>query len=88
MACCEKCWTDAYWRWHCDPEKTQAEHYADLLQERKDDPCTEYEQRHGTWINKLRENPMGEEPSVTGRDEGGTSSPSLPVKQPGLWGQS
>ncbi len=56
---CEKCWADAYWRWHWQPGKTQAEHYADLLVERKDDPCTEYEQRHGAKVNEFRENPVG-----------------------------
>ena len=63
MACCEKCWADAYWRWHTQPDavdadglpKTQADHYRDLLAERKNDPCTEYEQRHGARVNEFRE---------------------------------
>ena len=67
MACCEKCWADAYWRWHTQPDavdadglpKTQADHYRDLLAERKNDPCTEYEQRHGARVNEFRENPVG-----------------------------
>ena len=46
MSCCEKCWDDAYLRWMSDPSKTQADHYADLLVERKDDPCT-LEQQEG-----------------------------------------
>ena len=41
---CEKCWGDAYMRWMSDPSKTQAEHYTDLLQERKDQHCTMAEQ--------------------------------------------
>ena len=44
---CEKCWGDAYMRWMSDPSKTQAEHYRDLLDERKDSPCSEDEQRNG-----------------------------------------
>ena len=42
-----------------NPEKRRPEHYADLLVERKDDPCTEYEQRHGAKVNEFRENPVG-----------------------------
>ena len=41
---CEKCWGDAYLRWMSDPAKSQAEHYADLLQERKYSPCTPEEE--------------------------------------------
>ena len=47
LSCCEKCWGDAYLRWMRDPEKTQAEHYSDLLIERKDNHCTPYEQMYG-----------------------------------------
>jgi hypothetical protein len=39
MAVCEKCWNDAFDRMHSDPSKSQAEHYHDLLEERKDNPC-------------------------------------------------
>lgn len=39
MAACEKCWNDAYSRSLSDTSKTQVEHYNDLLQERKDNPC-------------------------------------------------
>lgn len=42
---CEKCWTDAYFRWMSQPEKTQAEHYRDLLDERRNNPCSDAEQR-------------------------------------------
>jgi hypothetical protein len=45
MACCEKCWGDAYLRYRMDPSKTQADHYRDLLEERKDRPCSEAEQK-------------------------------------------
>ena len=41
---CEKCWGDAYLRWMSDPAKSQAEHYADLLQERKNSLCTPEEE--------------------------------------------
>lgn len=41
---CEKCWNDAYVRWATNPYKTQAEHYRDLLFERRDNWCTPEEQ--------------------------------------------
>ena len=45
---CEKCWEDAYMRSRFeDPSKSQAEHYADLLIERMDNPCTPDQQKHG-----------------------------------------
>jgi hypothetical protein len=44
---CEKCWNDAYRRWYFDPSKSQAEHYAELLEERKNEPCTKEEQENG-----------------------------------------
>lgn len=44
MSACEKCWGDAYSRMMCQPEKSQTEHYRDLLNERKDNPCTPEEQ--------------------------------------------
>lgn len=44
MAACEKCWADAYRREQDHPMKSQAEHYHNLLQERKDNPCTAEEQ--------------------------------------------
>lgn len=43
--CCEKCWGDAYMRTLSDPVKTQSDHYRELLEERKDKPCTEAQQR-------------------------------------------
>ena len=43
---CEKCWGDAYIRMMVDdPTKSQADHYRDLLEERKNNPCTPEEQR-------------------------------------------
>lgn len=39
MAVCEKCWGDAYVRSLSTPGKDQAEHYRDLLEERKGTPC-------------------------------------------------
>jgi hypothetical protein len=47
MPACEKCWGDAYMRWLAHPSKSQSEHYLDLLEERKDNPCSEREQREG-----------------------------------------
>jgi hypothetical protein len=44
MSTCEKCWADAYMRCLADPSKWQADHYADLLDERKDNPCSPKEQ--------------------------------------------
>ena len=44
MASCEKCWRDAYRRELQNPMKNQAEHYHDLIQERKEKPCTPNQQ--------------------------------------------
>lgn len=44
MPSCEKCWGDAYTRTHTNPRKSQAEHYHDLIEERKDNPCTPEQQ--------------------------------------------
>jgi len=52
--CCEKCWGDAYMRSLDDPYKDQAEHYTDLLNERKDNPCTPREQA-GQWWNEEKQ---------------------------------
>lgn len=42
---CEKCWGDAYFRYRfVDSGKSQSEHYRELLEERKDNPCTPEEQ--------------------------------------------
>jgi len=41
---CEKCWGDAFLRMLMNG-KGQAENYRDLLEERKDNPCTPEEQR-------------------------------------------
>lgn len=41
---CEKCWSDAYWRM-LQNGKGQSENYQELLDERKDSPCSEDEQR-------------------------------------------
>lgn len=49
MACCEKCWTDAFTRSMCDRSKSQTEHYQDLLQERDSNPCTPQEQAGELW---------------------------------------
>ncbi len=47
MAACEKCWADAYIRVINNPMKSQTEHYQDLLEERKNNPCSEIEQKYG-----------------------------------------
>ena len=44
MGCCEKCWGDAYRRALGDTSKTQSDHYRDLLEERKDNPCSQKDQ--------------------------------------------
>jgi len=44
MASCEKCWGDAYTRTHTNPMKSQTEHYQELINERKDNPCTPEQQ--------------------------------------------
>ena len=44
MSVCEKCWSDAGRRVHENPSKSRTDHYMDLLEERKDNPCTPEEQ--------------------------------------------
>jgi hypothetical protein len=39
MTACERCWRDAYMRSLGDTTKTMTQHYMDLLDERKDNPC-------------------------------------------------
>ena len=48
MAMCEKCWGDAYFR-HYSTGKSQAECYEELLEERKDNPCSPKEQAGQWW---------------------------------------
>ena len=45
MTVCEKCWADARRRAMKNPYKSVAEHYRDLLRERKANPCTPEQQR-------------------------------------------
>ena len=45
MPVCEKCWADAWMRARNHPMKSHSEHYHDLLEERKNNPCTEAQQR-------------------------------------------
>ena len=42
---CEKCWGDAYIRHLNNPSKSQAEHYVDLLEERRSNPCCEKDEK-------------------------------------------
>jgi len=44
MASCEKCWDDAGLMTFSNPMKGKPEHYYDLIEERKDNPCTPEEQ--------------------------------------------
>lgn len=45
MPACEKCWNDAYRRALDEPMRDQADHYQDLLRERKDSPCADIDYR-------------------------------------------
>jgi len=49
MPACEKCWEDASRREFSNPMKSHAEHYHDLLEERKDHPCSPKEQAGQFW---------------------------------------
>jgi len=49
MSGCEKCWGDAYMRMMADTSKSQADHYHDLITERKDNPCSPKEQAGQFW---------------------------------------
>ena len=53
MAACEKCWGDAY-LYSYGTSQTQSEAYQELLEERKDNPCTPEEQA-GQWWNKANQ---------------------------------
>lgn len=46
---CEKCWGDAWGRVICDSSKTISQHYLDLLEERKNRPCTSQQQAGQFW---------------------------------------
>ena len=60
MSACEKCWADAGARALAQPTKSQAEHYRDVLWERRDAPCTPEEQR-----GERKEEPMPTDPTPT-----------------------
>ena len=45
---CEKCWAEAYLKSQYST-KTQTDCYLELLEERKDNPCTPKEQAGGWW---------------------------------------
>ena len=49
MACCEKCWNDAFLRLmtYGGTDKTQADFYIELIDERADNPCSPDEQKYG-----------------------------------------
>ncbi len=44
MSACEKCWSDAYGLMMCNPEKSQSEHYHDLIKKRENNPCSKLQQ--------------------------------------------
>jgi hypothetical protein len=50
MASCEKCWNDAYVRMINNPDKSQSQHYHDLLEERKNNPCNEEQNRNDATV--------------------------------------
>jgi len=66
---CEKCWSDAYmrsrWTGH-----SQAEEYKNLLNNRKDSPCTPEQQAGDYWDNEKqcdkREPYKGDKPGERG----------------------
>jgi len=53
MATCEKCWEDAFTRAKCS-HRSQTECYHELLEERKDNPCTP-KQQAGQWWDEERQ---------------------------------
>ena len=42
---CQKCWDDAHLRMQGDSSKSQYDHYVDLMDERRDNPCTPEQRR-------------------------------------------
>jgi hypothetical protein len=48
MASCEKCWVDSYKR-SMETGKSRSECYFELLEERKDNPCSPQEQAGDYW---------------------------------------
>ncbi len=50
---CEKCWSDAYLKSRMTG-KSQGECYYELLEERKNNPCTSVEQAGQFWDDKLK----------------------------------
>ena len=48
MASCEKCWSDAFLR-SFGSSQTQTEAYYELIEERKDNPCSLKEQAGQFW---------------------------------------
>lgn len=53
MAMCEKCWEDAYLRM-IGNGKSQADNYMDILEERKDSPCSLQEQAGQFWSEEYQ----------------------------------
>jgi hypothetical protein len=53
MAACEKCWEDAY-QLSIITGKTQGACYAELLEERKDTPCSPQQQAGQFWDDEKK----------------------------------
>jgi len=54
MASCEKCWNDADTRCLYCPGESKYKHYCDLIDERKDSPCTPEEQAGQFWDKDMQ----------------------------------
>lgn len=54
MSACEKCWGDAYIRFLNNPFHDQTKHYHNLLEVRKNNPCSPEEQA-GQWWDKEKQ---------------------------------
>jgi len=52
MSMCEECWGDAYMGTLAHPTKSQPDHYEELLEERKDNPCSPKQQAGQFWDEK------------------------------------
>lgn len=50
---CEKCWEDAYMRMRVNG-RSQGENYEELLEERKDSPCSPDQQKYGNHMPEER----------------------------------
>ena len=51
---CDKCWDDAGLRTQGDSSKSQYDHYVELMDERREDPCTPEQQGKFAVTESLR----------------------------------